>query len=240
MATKTLENTEVELKNEVATMLGRAKDLVVKDQDSLGIANEFLVGLSKLRKKRVAWFKDLVDAANKTHKALTKRRSEALEPIDETDKAVRAMTGTYVAKEKERERKAQEKLDKIAEERAAKEEAKLLKKAEKEEDPEKKAELEEKAENVYVEPKIATPTVEKTSRVGGGSVSFTPDIEVEVIDEPLFLKAIIDGNDPKVPATVYEFKPAKIKAWVKTMGIKQGQVPGIRIKEVQKQSVRGG
>lgn len=233
----TTEITEQELSNQVTTMVEQAGHLLVKDAESLEVANEYLVNLSKLRKKRVAWFKPLVDAANLAHKALTKRRSEALEPIDEADKVVRSLTGAYVAKEREKQRKEQERLDKLAQEKADRKEAKLREKIEKEEDPEKKEELEEKAENVYVEPKIATPTVEKTSRVaGGGSVSFAPDIEVEVVDFKLFLTKVASTG---LPDNLVEIKTSKLKAWVKANGITNGKYIGVRIKEIQKQSVRG-
>ncbi len=230
--------TEADLQKQVNTMVEQAGHLLVKDAVSLGVANEYLVNLSGLRKKRVAWFKPLVDAANLAHKALTKRRSESLEPIDEVDKAVRSMTGAYVAEEKEKQLKEQDRLDELAQKQAKKKEDKLREKAEKEEDPEIRAELEEQAENVYVEPKIAAPTVEKTSRVGGGgSVSFSSDIEIEITHPLELLEEIVSG---RVPQTVYEFKPAKLKAWVKAVGKKGTDVPGIRIKEGQKQSVRGG
>jgi hypothetical protein len=208
----TTELTEQELNMQIASMVDQAGNLLVKDQETLSFANRFLVELSKLRKKRVAWFKDLVDKAHQAHKALTKRRSDALKPIDEADSVVRSLTGAYVAKEKEKQRKKQEILDKKAEEQAAKKEAKLREKAEREEDPEKKAELEEKAENVYVEPKIATPTVEKTSRVGGGSVSFVTDIEVTVENIKQICKGVGEGI---IPENVIEIKESKLKQWAK-------------------------
>lgn len=238
MTTEITGLTEQGLQKEVTTMVDQAGHLVVKDAESLDVANEYLVNLSKLRKKRVAWFKPLVDAANLAHKALTKRRAEALEPIDKVDAVVRSITSVYVAKERVNQEKEQKRLDKLAEDKAEREEAKLLEKAEKEEDPEKKAELEEKAENVYVQPKIATPTVEKTSRVdGGGSVTFTTDIEIEITDVKAICNCI---HLSRYPETLIEVKASKIKAYAKTVGMKPGKHVGFTIKEVQKQSVRGG
>ena len=127
-------------------------------------------------------------------------------------------------------------MDKLAEAKATREAEKLLKKAEKVEDPEEKAELEEQAEEVYVAPNIASGSVQKSSSFeGGGGTTFVNDIQVDIVDEYKLLKEILNGN---VPMTVFEFKPAKLKAWVKVNAVKNGQVEGIKIIEVKRESVR--
>ena len=237
MTTEPTEPTEAELNKQVTMMVDQAGHLLVKDAESLGVANQYLVDLSKMKKVVVQHYKPMKEAANKAHKAITSQEKADLEPIDEADKVVRGMTGAYVLKERQAAEKEQKRLDKLAEDKAERERKKLEEKAEAEKDPEKKAELEEEAESVYVEPKIATPTVEKTSRVSGGGITYRDDIEVEVINIKDVCAAVIAGH---LPESVIDFKVSKIKAYVKMMGIKEGTVKGIRIKEVQKQSVRGG
>jgi len=235
----TMEIIDNELSTQVATITEQAGHLLVKDSESLAVANQYLVDLSKMKKVVIEHYKPMKEAANKAHKAITSQEKADLAPIDEADRVVRSLTGAYVEKEERKRQKEQDRLNKLAREKAEREEAKLREKAEKaaaEGNKEEEERLLDKAENVYAEPKIAAPTVDKTSRVeGGGSVSFITDIEIEVYDQKEFILAISRGD---APLTVIEFKLAKIKAWIKANGIKQGQVPGIRIKETKRQSVR--
>lgn len=238
MATKTLENKEVEKKSEIQTqmidMTDRAKGLTIVNQDTFDFAGQVLIDLASMKKKIIAYHKDTKEATKKAKDIAYQKEKDDLAPITSADSTVRALRGDYKRKEDARIQKEQDRLDKLAKDKADRETAKLLKKAEKEEDPEKKEELEQKAEDVYVAPNIAAGTIGKTTRhKGGGSTTFIKSIEVEVTDEMALLKEIMAG---KAPITLIKFN--NLKPWVKATGIKNGQIQGIRITESKRESVR--
>lgn len=232
MGTKTLENTEVELKNEVANITER--ELVITDAETFEEAGEYLITLQTLRKKIVAYHKPLKKAAREVKDVAYQRETDDLDDINRVDLKIRAMRGDYKRIEDARIQKEQNRLDKLAKDKADRETAKLLKKAEKEEDTEKKEELEQKAEDVYVAPNIAAGTLDKTTKhEGGGSTTFIKDIDVDITDEMELLKEIVAG---KAPITLIKFNDPK--KWVKAAGIKSGQIKGIKISETQREAVR--
>ncbi len=234
MKTKTLENKEVELKNEVATITEQARELVITDQVSFDIVGDYLIKLATLKKEVITYFKPLKKATHEAHKAVTQKEKDELAPIDTADRMGRALRGDYKRKEDARIQKEQDRLDKLAKDKADRETAKLLKKAEKEEDSEKKEELEQKAQDVYVPPNIAAGTMAQTTKhEGGGSTTFIKDIDVDITDEMELLKEIVAGN---APITLIKFNDPK--KWVKAAGIKNGQIKGIRISETQRESIR--
>lgn len=235
MKTKPLEsNKEVELRNEIAPLADQATELVITNTATFEEAGEYLISLQTLRKKIVAYHKPLKKAAREVKDVAYQRETDDLAPIDSSSTAVRILRGDYKRKEDARIQKEQDRLDKLAKDKADRETAKLLKKAEAEEDPEKKEELEQKAEDVYVPPNIAAGTIGKTTKhEGGGSTSWIKDIEVEITDEMELLKEIVAG---KAPLTLIKFN--NLKFWVKSVGIKNGQIKGIRITETQRESIR--
>lgn len=227
-----------DIKQESLELTGKAMELEITDQASYDFAGEVRVSLKTARKKLVEKHKKIKAATFAAHKISTDNEKTDLVPIDKADVYLNKLRITWFNQEEAKRRKAQDKLDAQAKAKADREAKKLLAKAEKTEDPKEKAELEEQAEEVYVSPNIATSAVEKTTRhEGGGRTTIIKDIEVEVTDEMKFLAGIVNGN---IPITVIEIKPAKVKAWVKTNAIKNGQFESLRITETSRESVRSG
>ncbi len=225
-------NTEIELHEQSTDLAETAMKLVVVDKESFDATSKINMDIEKMKKEIIAYHKPLRAATNAAHKASIKREDTDLSPLKAAGSYIRSIRSSYVQEQDEKQRKEQAKKDAAAEKKAEKEREKLRKKAEAEKDEEKKAEIEEQIEEVYVEPVIVESTIEKAE-----GVSWVSDIEVEVTDSMFFLSEILEN---KVPMTVLEFKPAKIKAWVKTNAIKNNQIRGIQIKNVKKERVRTG
>lgn len=227
---------ELANKEEMTSLAEKVSNLEIVDQRSFGLSAIYNVDIEKMKKVIKDHYKPLKDAANKAHKAITSQEKRDLAPIELAGNHVRKIRSAYVQKEEEKRRKKQAKLDEAAEKKAEKEREKLRIKAEAEEDDEKKQELKEQAEEVYAQPNIVEPAIAKSSKVeGGGGISWVDETEVTITDEMHLLQEVVKGN---VPLTVIEFKPAKIKSWVKAMAIKNGQIEGIRITTKKVERVR--
>ncbi|MAE81464.1 MAG: hypothetical protein CMB80_01920 [Flammeovirgaceae bacterium] len=239
MTTETaVERITREMSDDVDLVTEKVNDLAIVDQKSFDVTTEFMVQLQGRLKQVKKHFKPMKEATQKAHKAIVAQEKAMLAPLNEADAHLRYIRAAWADAQEEIRRKKQEKMDKAADLAAKKKEERLREKAEKETDPEKKADLEEQADNTYANPNIASGGVDKSSKVeGGGSTSWIEDIEVEVTHPLELLEEIISG---RVPQTVYEFKPAKLKAWVKANDIKIGQIPGIMIKKTRRESVRTG
>lgn len=225
------------LKTEMLDMTDKAKELVIKNQESFDITGQVLIDLASMKKKIVAYHKETKDSTKKAKDVAYQKEKDDLAPITSADVYVRRIRIDYNALQEKKRAKEQERLDGVARRRAGKEKEKLLAKAEKAEDPEEKEELQQKAEDVYVPANIAAETMEKTTTLeGGGSTIWVEDIEVEITDQMKLLTAIVAGQ---VPLTVLEIKPSKLKAWVKSNDIKNGQIQGIAIRKTRRESVKG-
>ncbi len=227
-----------EKKNEIQTqmidMTDKAKELTITNQESFDISGQFLIDLASMKKKMIAYHKDAKETTKKAKDVAYQKEKDDLAPIASADSIVRVLRGDYKRKEDAKIKKEQDRLDKLAQDKANRETAKILKKAEKEEDPEKKEELEQQSKDVYVPPNIAAGTMQKTTKQeGGGSTTWITETAVEITDEMELLKEIVAG---KAPITLIKFN--NLKPWVKSVGIKNGQIKGIRITETQRESIR--
>lgn len=230
--------TELEIKEESLSLTEKVNVLTIVDQASFEATSAFIVDIQNMKKVVKEHYGPMRKKANEAHKAITKQEKDDLSPLDDADRRLRSIRSAYVQKVEEERRKKQAKLDAAAEKKAEKEREKLRRKAEAEKDPEVKQELEEKAEEVYAQPNIAPVGVEKSSKVdGGGGISWVDDIEITITDPMALLNQIVGG---RAPITLVEIKPAMVKRWVKTNGIKHGQIPGIAIKSVKVERVRTG
>lgn len=224
--------TEIDITQESTELAERSMQLVVVDAESFEASSEINVAIEKMKKEMKEYHAPLKKATHEAHKAATAREKADLAPLEKAGMHIRGIRAAYVAKEDDKQRKAQAKKDEAAEKAAEKEREKLRAKAEKEKDPEKKQEIEEQVEEVYAKPMIVKSKIAKSD-----GISWVKDIEVEVTNPLEVLEGIISG---RIPQTVYELKPTKLKAWAKANGIKGTAVDGIRVKDVKRESVRSG
>jgi len=109
-----------------------------------------------------------------------------------------------------------------------------LKQAEKAEEKGKDAKAEvlrNAAESIYSPPVEAKPAV----TFAGTGTTGRDDISIEIVDPRLFLKYLLDSGAPVID--MIEFKPAKIKAYVKNLPLLEGETvqkaPGIKVEKTK-------
>lgn len=229
---------EKELQTQALSLKEQAQLISITDETSYLQAGQFAKNIKDHKAKIVAYFKPLKEAAHKAHKSITQREAEELEPLNIADAMVRGVINAYLNEQERLRKEAQAKAEAEATEKARKEQEKLLQRAANAEvkgDTEKAEALFEKAENVYIEPVIVPSEIQKTTKLDSGSITRKTEIKVTVTDPFLFIKAIAEK---KAPITVVEFKPATLKSWVKSAGIKNGDISGLRIEEISGISIR--
>ena len=229
---------EKELQGQALSLKERANLISVVDEVTYLMAGQFAQDIKNHKNKIIAYFKPLKDAAYKTHKSITQREAEELEPLNVADEKVRESITLYLDEQERirKEKQAEEEIKKIKD--AEKKQDKLLERAataEAKGDLEKAEILLDKAEDVYPEPAIVPSVVQKTTKLNFGSITRKTDTQVTVTDQLLLIKAIAEK---KAPVTIVEFKLGTIKTWVKTAGIKKGEIPGLLIEETSGISIR--
>ena len=230
---------ENELKGQAISLKESAQSISVTDEKSYLFAGQFAKDIKECKNKILNYFKPLKEAAHKAHKAITQREADEVKPLDEADDIVRKEISNYLNEQERIRQEAQRKAEAEAAEVARIEQEKILKQAVKAEEKgnvEKAESLIEKAENVYVPPVIVPFTIQKTTKLQtGGGITRKTEIEVVITDELLFLKAI---TEKKAPLAAIEFKLGVVKSWVKNMKVKNGEIPGLLIKETSGVSIR--
>lgn len=229
---------ETSVESQALEVSEQARTLKVVDQDSYLEAGEMLRTLKGMKNKVIDFFAPMKKKSHEAWKQICAQENEAVKPLDDADKILRFETSKYLDEQERIRREAQRKAEEAARLFAEKEKQRLMELAIKAEEKGKalKAEaLLEKAEAVYQEPVVVPSAVEKTTRFETGSMTRKTELQVTVQDEYLLVKAI---SEKLVPITVIEFKTNTLKTWVKTAGIKNGQIPGLLVKEVQAISVR--
>jgi hypothetical protein len=237
METPTERITE-EMNTDVMTVTSEATAIKIVDGGTFDITTEFMVKLASRLKQVKKHFKPMKEATQKAHKVIVQQEKDMLNGLIQADIYLRGIRATYADEQEKKQRKEQDRLDKLADKKAQKEKEKLQKKIDNAETQAEVNELQDKLNNVYADPNIASGGIEKSTKVeGGGSTSWIKDIEV-VVEHPLeLLEEIVSG---RIPLNVVEIKTAKLKVWVKANGITNKQVPGIRVKETRRESVRAG
>ena len=164
---------EVELKKEIQEKALTVQKMQVKNDIDLRLVTDFVMDIKKKAKQVKEWFAPLKESARQTHKQLCDKENEFLGPLESLERVAKTKMVEYTeeqkritdiarrkaeaeasAKEEERKRKIQEKIDaeKKAADEATSEEERIR--------AENKArELEQKKEEVYVAPKeVQAPT----------------------------------------------------------------------------------
>lgn len=220
------------LNSDVTFLSTNVLSFIIEDKFTYDLSLEYLVPLTDMRKRIVDYFKDMKKKAFEAHKSITSQEKQELEKISLAEKYIRGERGRYKMEQDRLDEIERQKAETIAKAEADKECEKLLEEAANAPE-EKQEELFEKAEDVYVPPVLLDKSIEKTSRTATASVTWIKDIETTVTSVKLLCGAIVSGQ---MPESLVEFK--KLKAWVKMNGVKPGQIPGLDIKEIQREVVR--
>jgi hypothetical protein len=148
--------------------------------------------------------------------------------------SLRGKMSKYIVAEEDRKRKEAARIQAENDAKAEVERKKLLKQAEKAEEKGKDAKAEvlrNAAESIYSPPVETKPAVNFT----GTGTTGRDDISIEIVDPRLFLKYLLDSGAPVID--MIEFKPAKIKAYVKNLPLLEGETvqkaPGIKVEKTK-------
>lgn len=229
---------EEKLQSQALSLKEHASLIVVTDEASYLRAGRFAKDIKDHKNRIIEYFRDTKKTAELLHKKIVKQETDALQPLKDADKIIRTAISAYLTEQERIRKEAQEKAEREAAEAARKEQERLLQRASNAEtkgDTEKAEALLEKAENVYVRPVVVPSVVQKTTKLDTGSITQKKEIEVTITDPVSFIRAI---TERKAPATCVEFRLSVIKTWVKSMGIKNGEIPGLLIKEISGVSIR--
>jgi hypothetical protein len=208
--------TEEQLHNDIQTVIAEHKDLIVKDDSGYVIALEALKVVKKKIKFVENWFdgtKDNPGPVKKAHeawKALTSKRKEELDPINNIFNSIKKSASDYQV-EKERlakieQEKEEARLQKIEDDRKL-EEAEALQEQGKT----------EQAENIISEPTfIAPPPLKKAPKVYGVS---TTDTWKFMIENPSIIpREYLIPDEKKIGQIVRAMKSSTniegVKVWV--------------------------
>lgn len=213
-------------------VLEKAKRLVVNNEQTYIVAGDFKADLKHDLKEREDYFEPLREKAYSAYQEVLDKKKKVCEPYKTAIDIVQKSLDAYLTKLEYERRQAQSKAEDEARKQAEKERQALLEKAVKAKSEEKQEALLEKAEQVYVKPVIVGQVQPKTIKTESGvSLSGRRKIEVDVVDLRKLCKFVGDGI---VPDTIIDIKYSVLNKWVQSAGIKNGQIPGIIIREEMK------
>lgn len=214
------------------SIVENAKKFIVASEPGYVAAGEFKSSLKHELKDREDYFEPLREKAYSAYQEVLDKKRKVCEPYKTAIDIIQKTMDAYLTKIENERREAQRKAEEEARKQAEKERQALLEKAVKAKSEEKQEALLEKAEQVYVEPVIVEPIQPKTIKTESGvSLSGRRKIAVDVVDLRKLCKAVGDGI---VPDTIIDIKYSVLNKWVQSAGIKNGQIPGIVIREEMK------
>ncbi len=230
-----IDTNEAEINHDVARYIQTVDCITINDKESYDDAGQALVEL-KLRQKIIKdFFKPLKEATHKAHKEVTTRENKSLSCIEPAERLIRCKRADYKAEQDRIHAAEQRKAEEEERKRVEDEQEKLMEEAANTKDIEAQEDLVMKAEEERPQPVFAPKVIKKTENISGGKTTWIKDISVEVQSIKLLCAGVANG---KVPVSVVQFMPGKLKGWIKSMDIKPGTVPGLMIRETQRESVR--
>lgn len=217
------------LTKEIVSANKKANQIAVIDAESYKLASGAVLSLDEMIKKIKMYWKGPKEKAHQTWKEICAKENEMLAPVEFHRKELNTKIRVFLTEQERIKREEQARIDAERRKQEEAERAKLVKaadKAEKKGDEEKAGALREQAESVYVPPVIVQGEVDKTTRMDGGTVSTKKDIGIDIVDIKLVLSHVING---RLPIDVITLSEAKIKAHIKSWGLKE--LDGVIIRE---------
>ncbi len=232
----------VKIKDQVEGLAVTLRTFKIDSKESFDNAALHLETITRQKKVVTEYWAPLVetafDAKQKTAKTLREVRDkeeECLSPLDKMDAHVRKLRLTYKTEQDKIDRLAREKAEEVAQKIAKKEADKLLKKAERANDTATEEKLIEKADEVKAAPTFIPKTIKKSERSESGTLNtFVSVIEIEVHDIKSICGMIFNGELSVDCVTVSE---AKIKAWAKSFDKPSGMYDGFNINRTEKERI---
>jgi hypothetical protein len=218
------------------SVVEKANALAIYNLADYEAAGKFKQELKTMYKQRFDAFEEERLKKKAEYDLVLSERKSICEPYEKAIEIVQRHLDDYLTKIENERREAQRKAEAEARAQAERKRQALLERAAKAKTTQKQEALLEEAELVYEQPVIAAPVQPKTVRTDSGVVlTGKRVIEVDVIDLRKLCKAI---GDDIAPDTIVDINYSMLKKWVQGAGIKNGQIPGIIIKETTKASGR--
>jgi hypothetical protein len=215
---------EIEIKEKALAISDVSTQIVIVNQEDYAAAAEFLKQVKTSANAVKDFFKDIKEAAAKTHRGICEKEKAYLTPLNNAEIHVKGIMGNYL-QEQERIRRVKEAELRRQQEEAARKAADEAARLE----AEGKQDEAEAALDIAVEIAELKPVVEMASTKVEG-VSYTVDYDVTVTDA-LQVPTYISG---------VELRPVDLMAVKRYVKACKGAVtiPGIKITETKNMRVR--
>lgn len=106
-----------QLEKQVLNLPIRALEIQIKDQDTLSVANEFLLGIKALQKEIDATFDPIIQAAHEAHKKALAQKKKFEEPLIRAERVVKPKITAYLQEQERIRREAEEQARQVEWER---------------------------------------------------------------------------------------------------------------------------
>jgi len=185
---------ETDIDSQVLAIPEQARLIVVKDKESMTMADNTINGINEWLKKVDDHYKPMADAAFKTHRSITSRWKEIKQPLEDAKTHLVNLVKAYQRKVRDEAEAEQRRLAEIA--RKQEEERRLAEALE----AEKEGNVEEAQAIIEEEVFIPTPVVKiETPKVDGRKYAMRPKARVinklDVIKTVAMNPALIDLID---------------------------------------------
>lgn len=228
--------------NEISTSANAFK---IKTKDDFDTAQVLLEKVLK-KKKDVKEYWDPVEkkafdskkAASDTLREVRDKIDEMIGPLDKAEDWLRDKRQIFKNACDEIDRKEKAALEEKSTKAAAKEQDKLLKKADKASDPVVEEALIEKADEIVAEPVFQKQTVKKSVKtVSGTRNTWQDEVEVQITNAKKLCAMIGNGS---LPINIVTISLPKLRAYVKSFDKKDGNYEGYSVKRKSKERVTLG
>ena len=162
------------LKKDTLGFPDRAKRIIVHDDNTLTIANDFLQAIKLIRTQINNTFDPIIKKAHEAHKEAVAQKKRYEEPLTDAEKTIKLHIGSYLEEQLRIIREAEEEARKIEEERQEKE-TEALERAKKYQDQGMTKEADQIIEDIPLPP--APPEALSAPAMEGLSISQIVDTE---------------------------------------------------------------
>jgi hypothetical protein len=183
MEANTAINLDAQIESKAMALPDRARTIVVCDNASMEIANNFKLDIKAMIKEVDEWFKPLADKAFQSHRAITGKWNDTKKPLQDADAYVTQQVKNYLAEVK-RQQEAEE--ARLREEARKAEEERVLREA---------AELEaegrqDEADEILSEPITYVAPVVRMETPKVDNRMYRTQLKVKVQDRMKFLRSV--------------------------------------------------
>ncbi|MHC4314769.1 MAG: hypothetical protein ACYSW3_20160 [Planctomycetota bacterium] len=232
----------IRIETKTNDFLDSLRTFKVTNKETFDDAQVHLEAIASIKKEITDFWAPLIknafDAKQSAAKALRETRDKEesfLERPQKAEAVIRKLRLDFKTEQDRLDRIAKEKAEAEAEKKAKKEAEKLLKKAEKTIDPVNEEKLIEKADEIKVAPTFIPKTIKKSERTASGTLNtFVSVLEIEVHDVKSICHMVSTGE---LPVNCVAVSEAKIKAWAKAFDKPAGMYDGFNINKTEKERI---